>query len=137
LTGQGIEGPRWVQEIYDFMSLPLMVRPNTVLPVGSHVDRPDYDYSNGVTLQVYQLENGKQASVEIPDPNGEIAATFVIRRDQDVIDIQRNGESNAWDVLLVGIDSIKEINKMETEILNGSILIKVQRGTNELKIHLN
>src|SRR5215208_2408478 len=72
LNGKTIEGPQWVQEIHDFMSLPLFVRPNSVIPLGSHSDRPDYDYSDNVTLQIYQLEDGNQVSVEIPTLDGKI-----------------------------------------------------------------
>ena len=55
-----VEGPRWLRETHDFMSLPLLVRPNSVIPVGSRTDRPDYDYTDGLTLQVYQLEDGRR-----------------------------------------------------------------------------
>ncbi len=44
LDGRVVAGPRWLRETHDFMSLPLLVRPNTVIPIGSRTDRPDYDY---------------------------------------------------------------------------------------------
>ena len=65
LTGQVIEGPGWRRETYDFLSLPLLVRPNSIIAMGSHDDRPDYDYNDGVTLQVYELANGAQASATL------------------------------------------------------------------------
>ena len=71
-NGTVIEGPRWVREAHDFMSLPLLVRPNSVVPIGIHNDKPDYDYCDGVTLQVYQLEDGKQINVEVPALDGTI-----------------------------------------------------------------
>jgi hypothetical protein len=37
------------------LSLPLVARPGAVIAVGSPADRPDYDYGDGVTLQIYQL----------------------------------------------------------------------------------
>ena len=80
LTGEVIEGPRWVKETHDFLSLPLLVRPNSVIPVGSHTDRPDYDYAEGVTLQVYQLEEGEKVRVEIPTVDEIIETSFDIKR---------------------------------------------------------
>ncbi|MBQ4579952.1 MAG: alpha-xylosidase, partial [Clostridia bacterium] len=78
LDGGVIDGGKWQTEIHDFMSLPLMVRPGTVLPLGAVDSRPDYDYLDGVELHVYQLEEGDSATVEIPDLKGNVAATFTV-----------------------------------------------------------
>ena len=78
LDGGKVEGDHWQTEIHDFMSLPLMVRPGTVLPLGAHDDRPDYDYLDGVELHVYQLADGESETVEIPDTKGNVAATFTV-----------------------------------------------------------
>ena len=43
LDGQVVDGPGWVRQRHDFHSLPLLVRPGSVLAVGSRADRPDYD----------------------------------------------------------------------------------------------
>ena len=136
LNGRVVEGPRWVQETHDFMSLPLLVRPNSVIPMGNHSDKPDYDFSEDVTLQVYQLEDGKQISVEIPALDGVLVTKFEIHRDNREIHIQRQGGSKAWNVLLVGISSIKSIENTRAEINNGSVLIKAKSEVDELKIQL-
>ncbi|HKU53117.1 MAG TPA: alpha-xylosidase, partial [Nitrospira sp.] len=76
LSGRVIEGPRWIKETHDFLSLPLFARPNSVIPIGNRTDRPDYDYRHGVTLQIYQLEEGKQIIAQIPNLEGEIETRF-------------------------------------------------------------
>jgi alpha-D-xyloside xylohydrolase len=48
LTGEVVEGPRWVHERHDLDSIPLLVRPDTLLPLGTRDDRPDYDYLSEV-----------------------------------------------------------------------------------------
>ena len=78
LDGRKVQGGRWQKETHDFLSLPLMVRPGTVLPLGAHDDRPDYDYLDGVELHVYQLADGESETVEIPDTKGSVAATFTV-----------------------------------------------------------
>lgn len=60
------------------MSLPLMVRPGTVLPMGKCDNRPDYDYLDGLELHVYQLGEGETRVVKIPDLKGNVAATFTV-----------------------------------------------------------
>jgi alpha-D-xyloside xylohydrolase len=133
-SGNVVAGPRWVRETHDFLSLPLLVRPNSVLPVGSRTDKPDYDYSDGITLQVYQLEEGRTAHVEIPALDGTIATRFEVRHEENAIHIQRQGPAKAWNVLLVGIDSVKN---REVEIVNDSALVRVNSEVNELTIIRN
>ncbi|MDO5144882.1 MAG: alpha-xylosidase [bacterium] len=78
LSGESIRGGHWQKETHDFMSLPLMVRPGTVLPMGACDSRPDYDYADGVELHVYRLPNGESATVRIPDLQGNTQCTFTI-----------------------------------------------------------
>ncbi|GAE92002.1 alpha-xylosidase [Gracilibacillus boraciitolerans JCM 21714] len=47
LTGEVVEGGKWIKEKYDYFSLPLFVRSNTILPMGTREDNPVYDYADG------------------------------------------------------------------------------------------
>jgi alpha-D-xyloside xylohydrolase len=102
LTGEQVEGPGWKRETHDFMSLPLLVRPNSVIPMGSHSDKPDYDFSDGVTLHIYGMEDGHTTKVEIPALDGTIETTFEIERQGNTIHIQWYGSEKAWNVALFG-----------------------------------
>ena len=73
-----VDGGSWQTEIHDFMSLPLMVRPGTVLPLGAVDSKPDYDYLDDLELHVYQLAEGDSDQVDIPDLKGNRAATFTV-----------------------------------------------------------
>ena len=120
-SGEIVEGPRWVREKHDFLSLPLLVRPNSVIPIGNRPDRPDYDYSDGVTLQVFQLEDGKQISVEIPSSDGKIETTFEIKREGRNLYIQKHGPAEEWSVSFAGRPSTE---------------VKYKAGTSETTIRL-
>jgi len=102
-----------MRETYDFLSLPLLVRPNSVVPVGDRTDRPDYDYSEDVTLKIFQLENGRHIRVVIPTLAGNVETIFDVQRDGDVIHIKRQGAPKAWKVLLVNISSIESNEAVE------------------------
>ena len=78
LDDRKVQGGHWQKETHDFLSLPLMVRPGTVLPMGKHDDRPDYDYTDGLELHVYQLAEGQTVTVKIPDLKGQLAATYTV-----------------------------------------------------------
>ena len=53
LTGERVEGGRWVLETHEFDSLPVYVRPGAVLPRGTRVDRPDYDFIAEMEMVLY------------------------------------------------------------------------------------
>ncbi|MDC8787071.1 alpha-xylosidase [Roseateles koreensis] len=80
LSGQTVPGGRWHQEAHDFLSLPLYVAPNTVLPWGAETERPDYDYTKGLTLRVFALADGATTSFEVASVQGQIAARGTVHR---------------------------------------------------------
>ncbi|MEO5888431.1 MAG: alpha-xylosidase [Anaerolineales bacterium] len=134
LNGNTVEGPCWMRETCDFMSLPLLVRPNTVLPVSSRTDRPDYDYSEDVTLKVFQLENGRSIRVEIPTPAGNVETIIDVQREDDIIRIQRQGPPKAWKVLLVNVHSI-ESNEALEQTSEGMLIVPGHSAeTMEIKV---
>ncbi|MFI7504125.1 alpha-xylosidase [Streptomyces sp. NPDC049687] len=90
LTGRTVTGPRWVRERHGFLSVPLLVRPGTVLPVGAHADRPDYPHADGVTLRAYGLERGAQVTVRV----GEV--TFTVVREGDTLRASASDPSAPW-----------------------------------------
>jgi alpha-D-xyloside xylohydrolase len=136
LDGNVIEGPRWAKETHDFMSLPLLVRPNSVIPIGNQTDKPDYDYSNGVTLHVYQLEEEKQVTVEIPRLDGIMETRFVFQRQGNTIHVRREGTAKAWSVLFVGLDAVEKVENAGIELVGNSTLARINSEINEVSIFL-
>ncbi len=108
-TGQVIDGPGWVREQHNFMSLPLLVRPNSLLAVGSNSQRPDYDYADGVTLRLYQPAEGQPATAAIPAADGSISATFTAIRENNTITVTPHGVTKPWQLLLVGVETADSI----------------------------
>ena len=74
------EGGRWYRDTYDYFSLPLYVRENTLLALGAVETRPDYDYADGLTLRLYQLEEGAHTSCRVPAVDGTIVNTISAER---------------------------------------------------------
>jgi alpha-D-xyloside xylohydrolase len=105
LSGETVTGPGWRRERYGFDSLPLLVRPGAVLPLGARHDRPDYDWAEGVTLRVHQpVEGAAPAVVRIPDAAGGTAAVFTVRRDGDRLRVEApdGGAPGEWRVEVAG-----------------------------------
>ena len=81
LSGEVRPGGRWHRETHDFLSLPLYVAANTVIPWGSETERPDYDFASGVTLRVFALADGATARFDVASLQGGIAARGTVRRE--------------------------------------------------------
>lgn len=60
LSGERRVGGKWYKDTYDFMSLPVYVRENTLLAIGANEKTADYDYADGVQIQVYEVQDGKE-----------------------------------------------------------------------------
>ncbi len=106
LNGEVIEGGRWVRESHGYLSLPLLARPNAIIPVGINDQKPDYDYAECVTFHIFELEDGATVSVNVPSRKGEVAMTLKAFRMGSEIRIETEGTSGDWSVLLRGISTV-------------------------------
>ncbi|MGC4175601.1 alpha-xylosidase [Demequina sp.] len=97
IDGSVQQGRRWVAESHDFESLPVRVRPGTVLPWGAVDSRPDYEWANGVELRCFELPDGYDAVTTVPGLAGE-ATTFRVRRNGNSITASSDDARAPWSV---------------------------------------
>lgn len=98
ITGAEVTGGKWQKETHDYHSLPLMIRPNTVLALGNNDQKPDYDYADGVSLLVSVFDEGAEAKTEIPDLKGETVMTVTAKRVGDEIHLHVEGGNGNYTV---------------------------------------
>jgi alpha-D-xyloside xylohydrolase len=79
-TNTEVCGEGWRKEHHNFMSLPIYVRQNTLLAIGSNEQRPDYNYIDGLEFHLFALQDGHSASTMIRDLQGKIVLTARITR---------------------------------------------------------
>ncbi len=96
LTGDVAEGRRWHAERHGYDSVPLRVRPGTVLPWGAREDRPDYDWADGVTLRCFELPDGYDAETIVPGFDGTPATVFRVRREGGRITAESSDARAPW-----------------------------------------
>jgi alpha-D-xyloside xylohydrolase len=103
-TGERVTGPGWRQETHGFDSIPLYVRDGAVLAIGAREDRPDYDYLDGLTLELYPsslpgvLDGSRQ--VTVTTPQGE-SAVFTIERSGSRAKVS-SPSASTWSVRVAG-----------------------------------
>jgi alpha-D-xyloside xylohydrolase len=77
LTGQTIEGGGWRRETCDFMHLPLLVRENTVLPMSSEEERPQWRLQDPLSLNLFHITDGADILLRVP------ATPFAVSRTEN------------------------------------------------------
>ncbi|MDH6222446.1 alpha-xylosidase [Streptomyces pseudovenezuelae] len=102
LTGDQLTGPRWFREQHGFHTLPLLCRPDAVIPLGADDQQPVSDWTDGVELRVHSFADGAERTLSIPrsDGPGE-AASFHLRREGDRLHISTDSGS-PWQVRTSG-----------------------------------
>ncbi len=82
-TGETYPGGRWYEKTYDYMSIPMFVRENSIIAKGSRDDCPDYDYADHAEFRVYELTGQAEAVI------------YSHNEQQAKITVQRLGEGGA------------------------------------------
>jgi alpha-D-xyloside xylohydrolase len=96
LDGSVVDGRRWVTETHGHDSVPLRVRPGTVLPFGADDSRPDYDWADGVTLRCFELPDGYDAVTTVPGHDGTASTSFRVRREGGTITATSDDARAPW-----------------------------------------
>jgi alpha-D-xyloside xylohydrolase len=135
LSGEVVEGGRWLREQHGYLGLPLMVRPNMVLPVGAVEDRPDYEYADGVVYHVFELEEGVTATAQVPALDGSVEVTVEAHRIGTQVEFSVQGATRPWSVLLRGVEAVASVEggAAQAEAL-GTRLVPL-KGVRRLVVH--
>ena len=125
LTGDVLAGPGWFRDHCDIRSVPVFARPGSVIATGAEDRRADYAYAEGVTLNVYQLDDGDEVVTSVPALDGSVAASFVTTRAGDVVRVRRTSGDAAWSVVVNGVGRIAEANAAKVEMSAGTDQVEV------------
>ncbi|UUZ93594.1 alpha-xylosidase [Paenibacillus sp. P25] len=137
ITGERLEGGIWHDEKHAYLSIPSLVRPNSIVAVGSVKDRPDYDYADGVELHVFELEDGQSASARIVDRKGTVQATVTASRGGGRITVQSDRVTGKpWNVVLRGIDSARSVRGASAATGEQGVILVADAGTALVEIDL-
>ena len=135
-TNEVIGGGKWLREKYGFLSLPLLVRPNSIIAEGNVDSKPDYDFADNVTLHLFELENGKSASVTVYDHETQPELGIEATRKNDSITINIQKSVKPWRILLRNIKRIKGIKNGTYEDNKLGVMIKPDKGSEDIIIEL-
>lgn len=86
-TKEEFNGNTWYEREYDYFGLPLMVRENSIIPIGNIDNTPEYDYEDNVKLEIYNLINNQKASRVVYGTNNEEKLNIDVEKINDEIKV--------------------------------------------------
>lgn len=135
LTKEVIEGGSWKTENYDYLSLPLYIRENTILAIGHENNRPDYDFADNVIYEIYQLQNDQQATAFVTDKDANRKGEIKAVKQKNKIFIETNMQDLTYSILLTGYENISSASSGEVVVSANGVKINLQ-GSQKLEIIL-
>lgn len=113
-TNETKEGLRWFEEKYDYLSLPLYVKENSIIAVGKTTGAV-YDYADGVCLKVYNLVEGVEAKTVVYDDKTQlrVTATALLSNGKITVNVDSN---TSYLIELVGVAASKVETKGTTTV---------------------
>lgn len=135
-TNQEVTGG-WRKERHDFNSLPLYVRPNSLIAIGNNSQKPDYDYADSTAFHLFALEDGALAQAVIPAADGSTQFTLNVRREGKQLHVSSTGNARNWSLCLRNIHSVSAATNGSVQSDEMGIIITPQQGCSELTVSLN
>ena len=109
LSGERRSGEKWYKEQYDFFSLPLYIRENTILPLGGNDSRPDYDYTENLQLHFFEMKEKEPAVCRIVGTDGKDCFWAKAEKKDGCLEIEMSGLTPGLRIVLRGIHSFDSV----------------------------
>lgn len=135
-TGETVIGGKWHEEEHNYMSLPLLVRPNSLIALGSNNQRPDYDYADNVSLHLFELEEGATAQAVIYDLKGNVDLTVEATRKDGKIHVRAEQVSKPWHVVLRGIGQVASVEGAASVVTEDGVKLSPAEGVTQFIVKL-
>lgn len=136
LTNEVREGGRWHREQHGYMTLPMMIKPGSLIAVGHEDSRTDYDYADRVAFHLFELAEGMEAAADIVNLKGEKEMTASAFRSGNVIELETRGSDKEWSLILRGIAEVGSVMGGKAEACELGSRIIPDQGTSALRIIL-
>ena len=137
LSNERIEGGKWREEIHDYFSLPVLVRPNSLIAVGNNEDRPDYDYAENVTFHLFELQDGKKAESVVYNMDGAVDLKLSVTRKKKTLFITAEGKDKPWKLLLRNTREILKTDGFTVSYDELGIVVEPKKYTGSFSLEIS
>ncbi|ETY72944.1 alpha-xylosidase [Lactiplantibacillus fabifermentans] len=120
LDGQVYDAPvsgQWIKQQFDELSLPVLVRENSIIVRNENAEHADYDYAHDVDIHLYQLTEG-EVTTKVVDVHGVDVATVTAKRAGQKIEVTTTGFSGDVTVYVHENDQV-----LDTKLVAGNATV--------------
>ncbi|WP_461194187.1 alpha-xylosidase [Clostridioides difficile] len=121
LNNKVLEGRRWYKENHDYMSLPLMVKDNTIIPIGYNDKKPDYDYLKDLEINIFELDENNRIETILYNSLGKGVGKVSAIKIGNKISVQTKGISGDYKIVLRNINATSENTKCKYDLEIGTV----------------
>jgi alpha-D-xyloside xylohydrolase len=135
-SGRTVEGGRWYEETHGYMSMPLLVRPNSLIALGANERKPDYDFADGAELHLFELEDGGAATADVFDTRGRSDLAVQATRSGGSIALAVQGGGKPYTIVLRGIAQIASVQGAAWQLSALGVVLTPQAGADSIVVTL-
>jgi alpha-D-xyloside xylohydrolase len=118
------------------MSLPVMVRPGSIIALGADDSRPEYDYADDVVFHVFEPTEGSDSTASVVSAEGREEAALSVRKEAGRLIIDHRGARKQWSVCLRNVRGVTGVEAGSTEDAPQGALIRPTKGAERVIITL-
>jgi alpha-D-xyloside xylohydrolase len=133
LTNQVLQGG-WQKEQYDYMGLPVMVKENSIIPIGNHKDECVYDYMEEVCFHIFELTDRAEITVRTEDTGKKCSITAELHDRK--IQVHTDCGNENFSILLRNIFEVISVNNGIADITEEGIKIIPVNQAEDIVIQL-
>ena len=135
VSGAPVDGGGWRTETHGYLSLPVLARPGSIIPMGANSERPDYDYADGVTFHVFEPQVGMESRAIVVTEEGKEAAELTVNREGASLTLRCLGASKPWRACLRNASVSSAQGGTVQRVPEGSLIVPA-RGTQAVTVTL-
>ncbi|QUI25389.1 alpha-xylosidase [Vallitalea pronyensis] len=132
LTNEKHQGGKYFNENFNYFSLPLYVKPNTILPMGQDDSRPDYDYLENISYHVFEVNDGAEIALDVYNTKNQVEDHVTLEKTDNTMLITRNSKKPATIVLR----NIGEIEEATVPVDPCELGVILTLGTDDQKVSI-
>ena len=137
LTGRVQEGPGWHREQHDFLSLPLMVRPGTILPLGAVDDRPITIMPTALRSASTNSPTVAELTCAVSTPQRAEGVRLNVRRTGQRVTASVSGDiSVRWQLQFAGAQTVATQNGARTTPDPLGMILQPAEGSHQIECDL-
>ena len=87
LTKEKRQGPCWQKENHSSLSLPLWVRPSSIVLRTSRLDKPDHNWTETLVVEIYELDEAQKVERAVHGMDGSLVGMLQGERVKDTISL--------------------------------------------------